>query len=62
MVEDDSLPCLDMPHRCRVDLALHLAQQCPRLAEIYPLDDLQVGHWQERAGPKEGYTLMNEHL
>jgi hypothetical protein len=54
MVEDYSLPCLDMPRRCRVDLALHSAQRRPRLAEVHPLDDLQVGHRQERAGPKRG--------
>ncbi len=54
MVEDDSL---DVPRRRSADLALHPVQQHPRL----PLDGLQVGHWQERAGPKEGHTLAYEH-
>ncbi len=62
MIEDHSLPRLDTPCRCRADLALHLARQHPRLAKVYPLDGLQGGRLQERAGPKEGYTLTNEHL
>jgi hypothetical protein len=62
MFQDYSLPRLDTPCRRRADLAFHLARQHPRLAKVYPLDGLQVGHRQERAGPKEGYTLTNEHL
>jgi hypothetical protein len=56
----DSLWCLDNPRQGGAGLALYLVQQYPSLAEVYPLDDLQVGHWRERAGP-EGHKI-NEHL
>lgn len=62
MVEDDSLRCLDRRCRCGAELALDLAQQRPRLAEVHSHDGLQVGHGRERVGAEEGYTLMNEDL
>jgi hypothetical protein len=57
VVEGDGLRRLDRPRRSGAVLALYLATPPTGGPEVYPADDLRVGHWRERAGPEEGYTL-----